>query len=307
MLNRRILRIKVFKTIYACAENPSMTLAQAQTHFDAQCQGTRDLYLFMLALVPALTKQAKSRILAAKSKFHPTEEEKNPNMKFAENFMASKLEEDPDFTKLLNKKKLSWQEYDAFLWHLYGGIKEKDYFKEYMAEPLHTIEGDAELWIKIFENELVDNSELESILEGMSIWWDNDLAYSLTCCCRTMEDFAAGRSWALPELFLSQMPGQEGKSSDQDFAYTLLRRAYTDYDKDVQRIAELTPKWDIKRVCVTDLALIVCGVAEAEAFPNQPSKVIMNEYVEISKFFSTPESKAFVNGLLDKIINNISK
>ena len=172
---------------------------------------------------------------------------------------------------------------------------------------MHTIEGDAELWIKIFENELVDNSELESILEGMSIWWDNDLAYSLTCCCRTMEDFAAGRSWALPELFLSQMPGQEVKSSDQDFAYTLLRRAYTDYDKDVQRIAELTPKWDIKRVCVTDLALIVCGVAEAEAFPNQPSKVIINEYVEISKFFSTPESKAFVNGLLDKIINNISK
>ena len=107
MLNRRILRIKVFKTIYACAENPSMTLAQAQTHFDAQCQGTRDLYLFMLALVPALTKQAKSRILAAKSKFHPTEEEKNPNMKFAENFIAPKLDADPDFTKLLNKKKLA--------------------------------------------------------------------------------------------------------------------------------------------------------------------------------------------------------
>ena len=83
MLNRRILRIKVFKTVYAFAENPSMSLAQAQSQFDALCQGTRDLYLFMLALLPALTEHSRARIEAARNKFHPTEEERNPNMRRA--------------------------------------------------------------------------------------------------------------------------------------------------------------------------------------------------------------------------------
>ncbi|HCY73923.1 MAG TPA: hypothetical protein DHU75_07610 [Rikenellaceae bacterium] len=303
MLNRRILRIKVFKTIYARAENPLMALVQAKEQFEEQCQSTRNLYLFMLALIPALTKEANARIEAAKTKFHPTEEERNPNMKFAHNAVATLLSEDPEFNKIISKKKLSWEEYDAFLWHLYSTIREREYFKFYLQESSSSIQEDARLWIKIFEEELVDNAELEDILESMSIWWNNDLAYSLTCCCHTMTDFADGKRWSLPELYLSQMPGQENKSSDRDFAYTLLERSFVDYEKDVERIAELTPKWDIKRVCVTDLALIVCGMSEAAAFPLQPKKVIVNEYVEISKYFSTPESKAFVNGLLDKLIN----
>ena len=101
MLNRRILRIKAFKTVYALAENPEMTQAEALAQLEASCQATRDLYLFMLALVPALTDLAKSRIEAARGKFNPTEEEKHPNMKFAENGIAPLLSSDPDFRKLV--------------------------------------------------------------------------------------------------------------------------------------------------------------------------------------------------------------
>ena len=106
MLNRRILRIKAFKTVYALAENPTMTLPQAQAQLEASCQSTRDLYLFMLALVPALTAHAGSRIEAARHKFHRTEEEANPNMRFVRNSIASILSSDPDFNKLTAKKKL---------------------------------------------------------------------------------------------------------------------------------------------------------------------------------------------------------
>ena len=303
MLNRRILRIKAFKTVYALAENPEMTQAEALDQLEASCQATRDLYLFMLALVPALTSEAKTRIEAARAKFHPTEEEKYPNMKFAENAIAPLLSEDPDFRKLVDKKKLSWDQYDAFLWHLYDSVKASAYYADYMASPERSIEADAKLWISIFENELVDNKDLEDILEGLSIWWNDDLAYALTYCCRAMDDFAAGKRWALPELYLSQLPGQEGKDSDRDFVVGIVRKAVASFSKSVEEIAKLTPKWDINRICTTDLALIVTGMAESAAFPSIAPKIIMNEYVEISKFYSTPESKAFVNGLLDKLIN----
>lgn len=303
MLNRRILRIKAFKTVYALAENPEMTQAEALAQLEASCQATRDLYLFMLALVPALTNEAKTRIEAARGKFHPTEEEKHPNMKFAENSIAPLLSEDPDFCKLVDKKKLGWDQYDAFLWHLYDAVKASDYYADYMASEERSVEADAKLWISIFENELVDNKDLEDILEGLSIWWNDDLAYALTYCCHAMDDFAAGKRWACPELYLSQMPGQEGKDSDRDFVVGIVRKAVASFSKSVEEVAKLTPKWDINRICTTDLALIVTGMAESAAFPSIAPKIIMNEYVEISKFYSTPESKAFVNGLLDKLIN----
>lgn len=303
MLNRRILRIKAFKTVYALAENPTMTLPQAQAQLEASCQSTRDLYLFMLALVPALTAHAGSRIEAARHKFHRTEEEANPNMRFVRNSIASILSSDPDFNKLTAKKKLGWDQYDAFLWNLYDSVRASDYFAAYMAAPQSSPKQDAALWVSIFENELVDNPKLEEILEEMSIWWNDDLPYSLTYCCRTVEELAAGKQWKLPELYLSQMEGGSGKDSDSDFVNGIVRRAVLDFNKDVEEISKLTPKWDITRICLTDLALIVCGMAEAAAFPSISPKIIMNEYVEISKYYSTPESKSFVNGLLDKLIN----
>ena len=94
-----------------------------------------------------------------------------------------------------------------------------------------------------------------------------------------------------------------GKESDKAFAAGLLRKAYLNYSSYCDKVALNAPKWDKARICVTDLCLIACGLAESEAFPTMPHKVIINEYVEISKYYSTPESRAFVNGLLDKLID----
>ena len=303
MLNRRILRIKAFKTVYALAENPTMTPAEAQAQLEASCQSTRDLYLFMLAMVPALTSHARERIEAARRKFHPTEEESNPNMKFVDNAIAATLAEDPDFKKIIARKKLQWDQYDAFLWSLYDSVKASGYYADYMASGTQSAAEDAALWTKIFENELVGNTKLEEILEAASIWWNDDLAYALTACCHEVAALAEGTQWKLPELYLSQMQENSGKDSDADFVRGIVNRAVLDFSKDVEAIAKLTPKWDITRICTTDLALIVSGMAESAAFPSIPVKIIMNEYVEISKYYSTPESRSFVNGLLDKLIN----
>ena len=88
MLNRRILRIKAFKVLYSSVLSNDMTLAHAESQLDMSCEAARDLYIYMLGIVSPLTAVARERIEAAKSKFNPTEEELNPNMKFAENALA---------------------------------------------------------------------------------------------------------------------------------------------------------------------------------------------------------------------------
>ena len=166
------------------------------------------------------------------------------------------------------------------------------------------LKADAQLWCKIFENEFEDNSALEDILEELSIYWNDDLGYALSWCIRTLKDLGEGANWSLPALYQSDLAGNESYTSDKAFVFGLLRGAYVNFDSFVDSIDSLTQKWTRDRICATDLALLVCGMAEAKAFPSIPVKIIINEYVEIAKYYSTRESSAFVNGLLDKLINN---
>lgn len=312
MLNRRILRIKAFKALYGYAENPSSSLKDVARQLEISCEATRDLYLFMMALVSPLTGEAASRIESARNKFNPTEQEKNPNMKFAGNQLASLLDSDPDLQKLLTKKKLTWDQYDVFLRKLYETVRSRDYFVEYMDDPDTSLASDAALFIKIFERELVDDPSLEVILEDLSIYWNDDLAYALTYCCRSFEEIARTGRWNLPPLYQSDMApmaGKPGMTSDRDFVNKLVAAAVAGYDRYCHMVADNVQQWDKDRLFTTDLCLIALGLAEQEKFAGEIDvRVTINEYVEISKYYSTKKSSSFVNGLLDKLIKeNLTK
>ena len=145
MLNRRILRIKAFKVLYSYAENPSMTISEAEALLEESCEATRSLYLFMLDIIPYLTAEARTRIENARNKFNPSEEERNPNMKFVRNAVSPLLEQDPDFRKIVSRRKLSWEPYDALIRNVYDSICSKEYFKEYMSVPESSLEEDVRL------------------------------------------------------------------------------------------------------------------------------------------------------------------
>lgn len=305
MLNRRILRIKAFKVLYSYAENPSMSLQDALAELELSCRATRDLYLFMLSLIPAVTGAARDRIEAARRKFKPTAEDLNPNLKFVENGLASLLSNDPDFTKVISKQKLYWDQYDAFVSKLYETLKTRKYYADYMASEQRSLKKDAALFTRIFEEELVDDPYLEDILEDLSIYWNDDLAYALSSCCKTLDSLARGEMWSLPPLYLSEMSRNSRMDSDKAFVTRLVTAAYSGYDHYLEKMSAAVPKWDKDRLVIIDTVLIICGLAEAEHFPEIPVKVTINEYVDISKYYSTPKSRSFVNGLLDGIIQSM--
>ena len=305
MLNRRILRIKAFKVLYSSVLAENMSLAQAEAQLELSCEATRDLYIYMLGIVSPLTRIAQDRIEAAKSKFNPTEEERNPNMKFAENALAKLLDEDADFQKVYKKKKFDWTQYDLFLKKVMNSILSKEYYAEYMASDKRSLAEDCKLFTRIFEEEFVDSEELERILEDKSLYWNVDLAYSLTWCCKTLKNLAKGESWSLIPLYQSELLTGEGVESDKLFVRKLLQASFAGFEKYSAMVAESVSGWEKERLFSTDVVLIVMGLAEAVTFPSIPVKVTMNEYVEISKFFGTPKSRSFVNGLLDKLVQQL--
>ena len=296
MLNRRILRIKAFKVLYSYAENPAMTLAEAESALETSCEATRSLYLFMLSIIPCLTREAAARIENAKGKFNPTEEERNPNMKFVENALAPLLEDDPDLSKILARRKLSWEPFDAFIRETYDSMLTKDYFNRYMADPERSISKDTALFIKMYEEEFVDSESLASILEDLSIWWVDDLAYALTVCCDTLKAISKGKRWELPPLYRSEMLVPKPAESDKTFVTRLLRTSFACYDKYFPLVASSTDQWKEDRLFTTDTVLIVMGLSEAKAFPDLPTQVTINEYVEISKYYSTPRAARLSTG-----------
>ncbi len=306
MLNRRILRIKVFKVLYGSVLTGGGSLAEAEAGLDVSCEATRDLYVFMLGIISPLTRVARERLESARRKFNPTEEERNPNMKFADNALARLLDEDPDFGKAFSRRKFSWEQYDLFLKKIYSSITGRDYYAKYMSSGQSSLAEDCRLFSRIFEEEFVDSVELEQILEDMSIWWNDDLAYSLTYCCRTMESMAKGAGWELPPLYQSDMKKDVKMESDRQFAHRLLQNAFAGRQRYSEMVSEAVSNWDQDRIVSTDMALIITGLAEAESFPTIPVRVTINEYVEISKYYGTPKSSIFVNGLLDRLIQKLA-
>ena len=306
MLNRRILRIKAFKVLYSSVLAGNMSLAEAEAQLELSCEATRDLYIYMLGIVSPLTKIAQERIEAGKSKFNPTEEERNPNMKFAENALAKFLDEDVDFQKVFKKKKFEWMQYDLFLKKVMTSVASKEYYAEYMASGDKSLAEDCKLFTRIFEEEFVDSEELEKILEDKSLYWNDDLAYSLTWCCKTLKNIAKGENWSLVPLYQSEMLKGEGVESDKLFVRRLLKASFAGYERYSAMVAESVSGWEKERLFSTDVVLVVMGLAEAASFPTIPVKVTMNEYVEISKFYGTPKSRSFVNGLLDKLVQQLA-
>ena len=304
MLNRRILRVKAFKVLYAYAENPDLSLKEALSSLDASCEATRDLYLYMMAVIPALTAEAARRIEAARGKFNPTEEDLHPRMRFVRSGISALLEQDPDFNRLLEKKKISWANNDALVNALYETLKTRSYFQEYLKADESTLQEDARLWQRIFQEEFEDNEALAAILEDSSIFWADELAYVLGTCIRSLEEMGRTGRWNLPPLYQSEILAAQGKTvdSDRDFVRKLVTAAYGRYAQYSNLVAESVSKWDQDRLYTTDTVLIVLGLTEAETFPEIPVKVSINEYVEISKYYSTPKSRGFVNGLLDRLV-----
>lgn len=306
MLNRRILRIKAFKVAFSSALNGNFSTAEAEAELKESCEATRDLFVFMSGIVVPLTQAAVDRIESLRSKFNPTEEERNPNMKFCENRLAQILEDDGDLKNAMKRRGFSWEQYDIFLRKVLDSVYSKKYFRDYMNSGESSLAEDCRLFVRIFEEEFSGVPELEHILEDMSLYWNDDLEYALTCCCRAFEDIAKGGRWSLPYLYRSQMKGSEpGVEDDQAFVRRLLQLTLVNYGKYSQMVYDSAKGWDADRLFLSDVVLVVMGLAEIMGFPNIPVRVSMNEYVEISKYYGTPKSRVFVNGILDRIVKKL--
>ena len=299
MLNRRILRIKAFKVLYANILAGNSSLAQAESQLDQSCEATRDLYLYMLSVVPPLTQIAKDRIEAAKTKLRPTEEDLNPNTRFIDNAFIAQLAQNKQLEEYSNNQKRTWEDEGEFIKRLFASIEESKAYQEYMSKDTLTYEDDRELWRKLYRSMIAQNEQIDEILEEQSLYWNDDKAIVDTFVLKTIKRFEPenGADQELLPEYRDEM--------DTEFARKLFRNAIAGAEPYRKMIAENTKNWDVERIAFMDILIMQVALAEMFSFPSIPVSVTLNEYVEIAKMYSTPKSGSFINGMLDTIANKL--
>ena len=223
----------------------------------------------------------------------------NPNTKFIENRVIRTIANTDAINDYVAANKLGWARYPELIRTLYNQLSESDYYRTYMAREERSFEEDRAM-VDYLYTMLADCPALDDVLEEMSIYWADDLPFILMMIQRTLSNMRISHTaLRVAEKFKSE--------EDPEFLTTLFEKALLNYDDYQLQIERFTANWDIERVVFMDNLIIGTAMAELVSFPSIPVKVTMDEWIEISKYYSTPGSSNFINGVLDKIAASLTE
>ncbi|MCK9300145.1 MAG: transcription antitermination factor NusB [Bacteroidales bacterium] len=301
MINRVLIRTKVLHMVYAYHQNNKENLAKAEKELFYSLEKTYELYLYLLLLVSDISYYAEQRIDLARSKYLPSPEEQNPNLRFVNNAFLAQLRQNTSFRHEINNRKLSWAQYDTVIKKLYDQIQTAPFYIEYMQAENNSYEADKEIWRKIFKQIIQNNSYLEEAMEEQSIYWNDDLNIVLTFVLKTIKRFEQdkGENQALLPMYKDE--------SDRQFALDLFRASIKHTEEYRSIITEAVQNWELERLALMDLIILQVALAEIMEIKDIPLSVSFNEYIDIAKSYSTEKSGLFINGTLDHIVRELKK
>ncbi len=251
-----------------------------------------DLYFQLLTLPVELAEYARSRQELARQKRLPTYEDLHPNTRFVDNAVIRLIANSDAVNDRIAARKLSWKGYPELIRTLYAQLCESDYYKEYMQSPVASFDNDRKVLMQFFET-IQTCDALDEALEELSVLWCDDLPFVLILILRTLENTRPSHT----EL---KVAAQFKSEDDPAFVRTLFERTLVNYNTYQTYIERFTANWDVERIVFMDNLILATAIAELTSFPSIPVKVTLDEFIEISKYYSTPGSSTFINGILDK-------
>lgn len=300
MFSRRFLRIKAIKALYSHFQSNSDSLITSEKNLINSIDKSYDLYFQMLRLIADVKNYAAERIEIGRNKKLPTHSDLHPNLGFIENKVVVQIDDSEELNSRLEKKSLGWNKYPELIKHLYGVMIESDYYKEYMDMPLRGYSDDRTFVEDFYIDTVQDNELLESVVEEQSIFWCDDIDFSLLMVLRTLENCKENQR---------DLPLRREYKSEDDLVFTkeLFRKTVVNFADYQEYIEKFTTNWDVERIAFLDNIILACAMAEIVGFPSIPVKVTLDEYIEIAKYYSTTGSSPFINGVLDKIVESLRK
>lgn len=295
------------QALYAHFQTEDSSVISSEKKLVANIEGIYDLYVYLLSAMLETVDIARNMMEEARQKFLPTEAEINPNRKFIDNIFLNQLDQNRDLRKNINRLKINWADHKDIFRKIFLAFRDTDEYKNYMNAPESNYKDDKEIAVNILTNGLLASDAFVSLFEEKNIYWADDIDTAVMMVLKTVKKWnkQMDEFESLPPLMIS--PDEEGDDLIQDFVLKLFRKTIINSEEYSQLITKYAENWEYERIAFLDVILFKMALAEFIEFQSIPVKVTINEYIEISKEYSTPKSRQFINGLLDKMANDLKQ
>lgn len=297
MLNRRYLRIKVMQALYAFFQSDNKDLPKGERDLFTGIDKIYDLYIYQLAFLVELHHVATVLSEEAKNKRLPTSNDLNPNLKFIENKFILQLVENIHLKREMNNRRISWSNEFELVKKIFNSIKASEEYDNYMNVSDDSYKTHLDFSIEVFKEHMADFELLNHFYEEKNLHWGDDIYLVNPMVVKTIESFKENST---PDFAL--LPLYKDREEDEQFIKDLFRQTVIQFDETKKLIGDKTKNWEVERIAMMDVLLMQMAITEILYFSNIPVKVSLNEFIEISKIYSTPKSKLFINGILDKLL-----
>lgn len=257
------------------------------------------LYLLMTSLLIKLRERAIDHQKRSEKKYIKTQEDVNPNMRFVDNFLLQKLTEDTALKAKLESHKIQYWEQDGeYVELIYQDLIKSDLYKSFMSNSKSSLENDVAFVVEVFREIIVSNNKLYDYFQDKNITWVDDFPVVNTFIVKLFKRITSKlkTEFFTPNLFKDK--------EDEAFGFKLMKATRDNFEVYNAEIISKTKNWDKDRIAKIDFVLLQMAICEFQEFPSIPTKVTINEYIELAKEYSTPKSNVFINGVLDKIVKD---
>ena len=294
MINRRHIRVKVMQSVYAMLKSHNDDIIKEEKFVKHSVLKMFDLYVLNIQLLVAVQKLAAKKMALSKNKILATASDLNPNIKFINNKVIHTISESISLGGYVELNKLhNWEENDEYVKIIFEELLQSSLYEKYLADEEHSFKRDKNFVVDFFKEIIAPNEKLAEYYEDNMISWVDDIPFVNTWVVKTLSKQKAAGLFVLGSLYKDK--------DDEDFVSQLFRKTVLKQAEYELAIAEKTPNWELDRIAEIDMILIKMAITEFLNFPSIPTKVTINEYIEISKDYSTSKSSFFINGVLDKI------
>ncbi len=300
MLNRRQIRVKIMQALYGFIQSEDDNMDAGEKSLLQSFERIYDLYLLQFALLEKIHMRSLAEREEANKKFLPTDFDKMPETHFTKNVVFDWIENSASFHSLIARKKLSWDNYPDVGDKLFKKIRSLDVYKQYILTEETNEENDKEFLIKIIRILFAEESFLMSIYDEENLHWNDDIDFVVLWLIKSIEQSSSEKGLKVFELY-------KDEKEDKKFAVTIFRDTVLHHKEYEELIKEFAKNWESDRIAFLDMLLMKMAVSEILTQSGIPVKVSLNEYIELSKMFSTPKSNVFINGILDKIVYKLKE
>ncbi len=300
MLNRRHLRVKVLQSLYAYYQSHSGDIKQHEKNLLQGIDKVNEMYIWMLSLISEVTAYAEIDAEERANKHLPSADDLNASVKILNNRFILSLKKNKEYLSALKKYKVAWDFEPELTKSLFIILKKSDEYAEYLKKTGDTLHSDKDIIKFIFKKVILKSSLAEQVFEDKFLYWPVDKDVLQALIAKTFKNFAFDNP---AENKLAEVtPNWE---EDREFIVNLFEEAIRHNDEYQELIGQKTQNWEPDRIAMIDTLLMKLALTEFINFSSIPVKVTINEYLEISKEFSTPKSNSFINGILDKILSEL--